>query len=74
MARSVVYYGAVGDNTYYNSIFQDDIGRMEIVVISSSCYQLRLFQKGVTDDYVVEGEYETLVDAQKRRKEIEDMA
>ena len=75
MSRSVVNYGAVALNTtFYNTIFQDDIGRMEIVVLNVENYELRIFQKGVLDDYIIEGNYATLALAQTRRKEIEDMA
>ena len=74
MSRSVVNYGAVGDTTFYNTIFQDDIGRMEIVIRNIENFELRIFQKGVLDDYVVEGNYATLALAQARRVEIEVMA
>jgi hypothetical protein len=74
MARSVVYYGAVGDETFLNSLFQDDIGRMEIIQRSSESFELRLYQKGVLDDFILEGTYATLALAQARRKEIEDLA
>ena len=74
MARSIVNYGAVGDGTFYNTIFQDDIGRMEIKTLNSENFELRIFQKGVLDDYIVEGNYATLALAQARRAEIELMA
>ena len=74
MSRSVVNYGAVGDTTFYNTIFQDDIGRMEIITRNVENFELRIFQKGVLDDYIIEGNYATLVLAQTRRVEIEVMA
>jgi hypothetical protein len=74
MSRSIVNYGAVGDTTFYNTIFQDDIGRMEIVTLNTENFELRIFQKGVLDDYVVEGNYTTLALAQARRVEIEAMS